>query len=246
MARDSATNDSQQDSEMENSCLQPFFYGLHTLTGSEESFLARLESICCDGLHAERQAKASRPSDEPVWAYGEVVACPFVSMLRDQREETALVSPSEECGFVDLGSGAGRAVLAAALLGDFSWCRGIEALDSLHREAEEALACCLEDANMSALMSQVRLQCADLTQVPWWEGASVVFCNCITWPDQLIAALGDGAVHLRFGSRLLLVGRQLPRTTCFTVSKTTCDMSWAAAVPIWIYKRRHDHLITHR
>jgi len=33
--------------------------------------------------------------------------------------------------FYDLGSGTGRAVIAAALLHDFDWCYGIELMDSL-------------------------------------------------------------------------------------------------------------------
>jgi hypothetical protein len=42
--------------------------------------------------------------------------------------------------FVDLGSGSGRAVLAAALLGDWAECRGVELVAALHLRAEAALA----------------------------------------------------------------------------------------------------------
>ena len=46
----------------------------------------------------------------------------------------AAVKPKK---FVDLGSGIGRDVIAAALLYDFEQARGIELLEDLHLEAEK-------------------------------------------------------------------------------------------------------------
>ena len=42
--------------------------------------------------------------------------------------------------FVDLGSGVGRAVFAAAMLHDFKKCVGIEILQSLFEESQQILA----------------------------------------------------------------------------------------------------------
>jgi hypothetical protein len=41
---------------------------------------------------------------------------------------------------VDIGTGAGRAVFAAALLHDFDKCMGIEILEGLHKASEPVAA----------------------------------------------------------------------------------------------------------
>jgi tRNA G46 methylase TrmB len=43
--------------------------------------------------------------------------------------------------FVDIGSGSGKAVFAAALLHKFDDCVGIEILEGLHNLAEEVCMC---------------------------------------------------------------------------------------------------------
>jgi hypothetical protein len=79
--------------------------------------------------------------------YGEIVFSTFVSTMRkvfqiwkegpssEKRVTSSIVGPV----FVDLGSGAGRAVCAAAILFDFSRCVGIELLEGLHAISEEAV-----------------------------------------------------------------------------------------------------------
>ena len=73
--------------------------------------------------------------------YGEIVFSTFVSTMRQVMnlwKKGGNKSGKEFPVFVDLGSGAGRAVVAAAILFDFSNCIGIELLEGLHSISEEA------------------------------------------------------------------------------------------------------------
>ena len=79
--------------------------------------------------------------------YGEIKWDAFVEIFRRLRSFGALPGQSlpgqsqpngsaavHGGGFVDFGSGVGKALFAAALLHGFKWCRGIELLSSLHQE----------------------------------------------------------------------------------------------------------------
>ncbi|CAM9408534.1 unnamed protein product, partial [Ectocarpus fasciculatus] len=62
--------------------------------------------------------------------YGEIEFSSFFKILRKFR-------PTNGGKFYDLGSGTGKAVLAARLVCDFDCCIGIELLESLHSQAVE-------------------------------------------------------------------------------------------------------------
>lgn len=220
--------------EVEGSDLEPLFMGLHTLEPEDAVRVARLEEIC-DGVgDAAAVAGSARPAKTGTYAYGEVLVGPFACLLREQRPQCPACGLG---GFVDLGSGAGRAVLAAALLGGFEQCLGVEVLEPLSGLAEAALALCRIEW---PALPEVTFRCADLREEAWWQGAAVAFCNAITWPEDLLLAIGVAAAKLSAGARLLVVGRALPeRATMglFTVSRAHCDMDWAPQVPIWVYAR---------
>ena len=74
--------------------------------------------------------------------YSEVSLQPLLACLREARAGCGSLGPAAPGGaagcLVDAGSGAGRAVIAAALAQDFECCRGIEILEGLHMIATEA------------------------------------------------------------------------------------------------------------
>ena len=128
--------------------------------------------------------------------------------------------------FVDLGSGSGRAVFAAALLCNLSRCVGVEILGALHEQAAEPLRrfnelrqrLTAEAASRPAgaparepccLARCVELKHADLFDVAL-DGADVVFCCCVTWEWPILHRLAEKlAAELAHGARVLTVGRPL-------------------------------------
>eukprot|EP00798_Chlamydomonas_sp_ICE-L_P027149 gene27149-2382_t len=77
-----------------------------------------------------------------------------------------LCQPSSDLIFYDLGSGCGRAVLAAALLQPqrLQYCRGIELIRRLHKVAQEAL---LEYSTACSSRPEVSFQQGDFLEVDW-------------------------------------------------------------------------------
>jgi hypothetical protein len=69
--------------------------------------------------------------------YGEIEYASYAAALARVRAHGGLARPGGR--FVDLGSGSGKAVFAAALLHDFDAALGIELLHSLHAEALKLL-----------------------------------------------------------------------------------------------------------
>jgi hypothetical protein len=61
--------------------------------------------------------------------------------------------PNSGAVFYDLGSGIGKAMIAASLVYNFAACHGVETLEGLHRGAEWVL---------ESYHAQVRDQCCDV------------------------------------------------------------------------------------
>lgn len=87
-------------------------------------------------MSREERVRRKLPNDS--LAYGEIDGPAFINLLVKCRYVYGHMR-SEGGIFWDLGSGSGKAVLAAAYVHDFARCCGIEALDGLKTLSEEAL-----------------------------------------------------------------------------------------------------------
>ena len=96
------------------------------------------DAVFKDAADAKRESRRER--DERRWTrkqsfvYGEIEYASFEATLRKIRDE---LRPGQDV-FYDLGSGAGRPVVAAAVLFPFRACRGVELLAGLSRLARDA------------------------------------------------------------------------------------------------------------
>ena len=111
-------------------------------------------------------------------AYGELT-------IRGVREIRELLKPQRDDVFVDLGSGAGRCVLQAALEWPCRSCIGVELSESRHRAGEVALA-----RAGSAVQERVRLYHDDLLCCPACEEASIVYVASLLFDDAFMTKLG--------------------------------------------------------
>jgi hypothetical protein len=87
-------------------------------------------------LQARRERVARGLLGDAALTFGEAAAAPVLRVLRAARVAAGLREPGG--ALVDVGSGAGRALVAAALAADFDALRGEEVLETLHVSACEA------------------------------------------------------------------------------------------------------------
>lgn len=153
---------------------------------------------------AERSHQARQRVQGSSYFYGELD-------LKAQLEVLARAGARKGGVFVDLGSGLGKMVLAAALPGVFSECRGVEILPELHESAVKARGALLSDLAGRGLPppSEVSLRCGDMLREESVADADVVFVFATCFPPEVMSSLETKlSEEMRRGARLVLVSKQ--------------------------------------
>lgn len=188
---------------------------------SQQAFSRQRRSITeVESKHAARETELT---------YGEFDLDFFFELLR-------AADPQRGDVFVDVGSGCGRLVLAAALVHEWEAAVGIELLRPLHDEAIMALArlreVAADDGGLEGLsLAPCELRCEEaacaLPRVLRRDGPpAVVFIYATCWPSvgphlaELSRTLG---VLLPIGSRVIAVDKRLlPRDDATHVAGGEC------------------------
>ncbi len=154
--------------------------------------------------------KFVRNGEEPPLelTYGEFEIASFVDVVKkalSYRDSTT----GEGLNFLDLGSGAGRLVVGAAINFEFSKCRGIEYLQSLHDLALDTT---------SGLDLPVEFDCCSWTDPYLYLGSAdivFVYSSCLGVPqrNELSDSLGRS---LRPGTIVITTEYALPLTSSMT------------------------------
>lgn len=153
----------------------------------------------------DRERVLADPMDTS-FTYGEIDWFSFASLLER-------AAPQRGDVFIDVGSGSGRALIAAALLHGhrFRQCIGIELLPGLHHLARESVARYARmieniEASDSGTIKRrypaVRAVQADLLSYDWSDG-DVVFANSTCFSEELMEQLTEKAERLKSGARLI-------------------------------------------
>ena len=109
--------------------------------------------------------------------------------------------------FYDLGSGTGKAVVAAALLHEFEYCRGIELLEGLFQASLELKTAYEQEGGGP----RVEFIHGDLLTYDWSD-ASCLFVNSTCFSEQLMRHIAHAWVH--------------PGTIAITSSKNLKSPQW--------------------
>jgi len=135
--------------------------------------------------------------------YGEVDVEAFGTYIR------CLPLVKEHGVFVDMGSGSGKAVLAAAFSGRFSQSVGVEILEPLHRLAQEAQGRAVEIDGQSASIAQFEL--GDIfSKEDLWKAADVLLVTCTLFTDDMMQRLENMVARLiRPGTIVITTTRPL-------------------------------------
>lgn len=186
----------------------------------------------------------------PVLTYGEIDYACIARVLFDLKVHCAL--PGGGC-FYDLGSGTGKVVLAAALLHDFSSCRGVELLRGLHEVAlgyKKAWDRASASSNikprpsveyaLGSILEPVQLQndydCSSVSgsgsQFNWPMDGDVVFANTHCFDPEMMLALSRLAGGMKPGSFFICTTFKLDEVESGgfrTIREFKAEMSWGVA-----------------
>ena len=170
----------------------------------------------------DRRSEASR-----ALVYGEVEFWPFAHLVRHG------LAVRDGDVFTDLGSGSGRAVLAAALLHPgLAVARGVELLPRLHAAAQgrademrrelEGLA----RGPSAGAAAPVELVCGDVMEWPWWRDTTAAFAACTGFSDDMMARVAQLAERMPAGARVVTYSRPLPSTAFRVTLCRKYRVSW--------------------
>ncbi|ETL44339.1 hypothetical protein L914_05360 [Phytophthora nicotianae] len=168
------------------------------------------------------EARKSSNLIKSSYVYGEILFFPFADIIR-------WVAPflPEFAIFYDLGSGTGKAVIAASLVHPFDQAIGIELL-----ERKTAL----EKLKSPLLKTDIDFITGSLLTTKWEDG-DVVFCHGTCFNDQEWTKISLAAEKLKQGAFFISTTHVL-RTGLFEVVKSlNFTMSWGTAT-VYIHRRR--------
>jgi Histone methylation protein DOT1 len=134
--------------------------------------------------------------------YGEVIPESFYSFLSEAK-------PAKGEVFYDLGSGAGKAVLLAHMLFDFSESKGVELVKPLYEASNKAKTIYTaynnvyqyREKNINQTLSFMNENILEVD----FSDADIIYLNWVTWTDELRLALQRKLALLKAGSRIVSV-----------------------------------------
>lgn len=143
--------------------------------------------------------------------------------------------------FYDLGSGVGKALVAAALLGSFSECIGIEILDGLHSVSQKLVeeynekftSYILANSDLFTILPPLTSVKGDIFKYDW-TNASVIFVNSTCFSDEMVRNISD--VPVKPGTLAISLTNSLSATTWIQLEVVVKRMSWGDAT-IYIQRK---------
>ena len=160
-----------------------------------------------DGSSVSQTDRAeNRNADDQGFTYGEVEFPSFIEILRAANARDGQI-------FVDLGCGAGKALISAALSEtQFIRCTGIEYLPGLAQCAKaavssltkrlDAIAQVHHESELSRKMPLLEIRTGDILDTDWSD-ADLVYMSSICFPEQLIQKIFERASRLKAGSTIV-------------------------------------------
>jgi hypothetical protein len=198
------------------------------------------------------ELEGTSEEDTDALVYGEIDMHDFMTELLDKYGGTSAEGGGGGDGtgrriFVDLGSGTGKAVMAAGLCRHFSHVWGIELLPCTSAIAELLIEDYVRDVLPGARpASNPLLSCSvergDFFQpdvLARWTGADFVFCNCVTWDQGTMDAMSAAAERMRPGALFVTVLCPLSSDKFELVDEAELKFSWGF-VEALVHRRMTD------
>ena len=143
--------------------------------------------------------------------------------------------------FYDLGSGTGKGVAAAALLGSFSACKGIELLEGLFNIStrikskydEEFPAFQAQNQELWSTIPSLEFLNSDFFKVNWAD-ADFIFANSTCFDHEMMRKIGEQP--LKYGTIGVSFTKTIPGENWIVLESIKKNMSWGEAT---VYIQRY-------
>ena len=146
--------------------------------------------------------------------------------------------------FYDLGSGTGKGVIAAALLANFTSCRGIELLEKLYsisigiktKYEETFPQIQSENQDLWSSVPAVEFLNSDFFKIDWSD-AAFIFANSTCFDHEMMRRIGQ--LQLRPGTLGISFTKTIPGDNWIVLESIKKNMSWGEAT---VYIQRYVSL----
>ena len=190
-----------------------------------ESLYADVDGYCLSSYGKNRLGLAA----ETALTYGEIAWNSFAEIMAEVNARGHFKT------FYDLGSGTGKPVIAAALLGNFQTVLGIELVDELYHAAKQALFH-FNKKIRPLLLPERRNTTVDFIHGNMfehhWGEADVIFIQTTCVGDNLMAALEERFQHLHKGSLVITTSCALTSTQFRIIFSKKVPFGWGLATVI--------------
>jgi SAM-dependent methyltransferase len=179
-----------------------------------------------DGFYLSRQAR--RFSDAIEYTYGEIDFVSFIALI-------SLAKPNQETIFYDLGSGTGKAVLAAAMVFQVQKSCGIERFNSLHQAALQQQQNLLKHRNYASLNTELQFIQADFLTISI-DDATLVFVNATAFFKDAWYNIERFLTKTKLQTIIITTSKPLTGKEFILLKQTWVQMSWGI-VKAFIHQR---------
>jgi precorrin-6B methylase 2 len=180
-----------------------------------------------DGFRLSRSARANQDAFE--YVYGEIVFEPFIALL-------SLCKPNSETVFYDLGSGTGKAVIAAAMVFNPAKSCGIELFSLLHQAALSQKACLKKISGYQTIAQHIEFRNEDLQKSKLSE-ANLIFINSTGFLGETWLTISKHLEQINSGSLVISTSKPLRSEQFIVIKNTFVLMSWGPA-SVFIQQRK--------
>jgi len=153
----------------------------------------------------------------PEYTYGEIEVIYFIDLLKTVYTKKGGV-------FWDLGSGAGKALIAAALgYNSFDEICGVEQLEGLYTLSIETInKYCTKTNTDRSLFNVIK---GDMRTIDW-SNADVIYVSSICFPDDFIKELAEKGKSLKKGTIILSLKVWHPKSEYKIINNIQLKMTW--------------------
>ncbi|CCI49521.1 unnamed protein product [Albugo candida] len=188
------------------------------------------------GKELSMQAREDANINESSYIYGEIDFFAFVDVLQWVIRQGSIMK--NEAVFYDLvGSGTGKAVIAASLLYNFDKVIGIEALEPLNTFAKKRAVKLRNLTKNNCLASSIEFWYGSFLEKDWTDG-TIVFCHATCFSDSDWRSISLVAEKLKQGSYVITASQILQSALFEVVKSEQVKTSWGTA-KIYIHRRRN-------
>jgi hypothetical protein len=164
---------------------------------------AKLPPDVCNSISI--QARQSRNYMSTTLSYGEMEFESFGSLICSLTKHG--VDLGSMSTFVDLGSGVGKIVISAALLGIFEKCTGIEIISELHRTSASMLKRFYRHNQNNAEVVAIEFIAGDASFIDW-SNADMVFAHATCFDAEIMTRLAETSCKMKDGSIFITISNR--------------------------------------